>query len=349
MKKKHLILLCIVSSFLCCFLFVGYAQLSDTLTVIGDADVSAQENVFISDATPSAGDVTVVRYIASTLSSTVTLTETDGATATVHITLYNNSSYVYTFNNVKYIEGEETYDNMSITFSLDGLKKGDEIAAQGNLEFDLIFSYSDGAVSNTTLNSILNFEFVPADEYIPEIAVNGALDKFEQILNNTEDYEALTNRMDDTSGKYNDSYVGNVVGATTADTVFLEELFTEDGQNYLTLDIGGTTTSVTTIIKREDLDGDGVMEMTIYLTAGKISGIIYFSSIDVYAATFKTDGEGNWTQIGELYSGTARVNSYGGGLTANSFNTDTWRSATVYYGVASGSNIDSIYAASPKN
>ncbi len=347
MKKKHLILMCIVFSLTFCFLCTGYAQLADTLNINGSAEAAAQDNVFISDAEPSANNAEVKRFIGTTLSSTVTLNATADASASVHVKLYNNSPYGYTFNGVRYITGDGTYDNDGISFSLSGLKKGDGIQPYKELEFDLIFAYANGAVSNNTLNSILNFEFVPADEYIPEIAVNDALDKFYNILNDPYDFEELSKRIDERGNKISSTYIGNVVGATTEDTVFLNNLFSEDGRNYLTLEINGKTTDVTVIIKREDLDGDGTDEMTIYLTPDQLGGTVYDEINNVYACVFKLNASGMWEQVGELYYGHALQMSY---ENAQIFNTDSidtasWRSNQEYYGVPSEATIAKLLAA----
>ena len=131
--------------------------------------------------------------------------------------------------------------------------------------------------------------------------------------------------------------------------------------NYLILQIGGgEAKQVTAIIKREPLDGNsntgtdiignnGTVttagcEMTIYLTPDDIPAdrLIFGSggsTITVYAAVFTTDASGKWYQLSPLYEGTATTNNYNVSslfATANSFNTDTWRSVDGTYATEGG-------------
>ena len=339
----------IVLSFITCFMTFGYAALSDTMSVMGNVTVRAQSGVFIREVIIAENVNATSNYCSGTvLNSTVNLGEDGNATLSFDISLYNNSPYVYQFNGVHYLE--ETYDNENILFELTDLVKGDKIEGQQSLDFTITFFYEVPAgISNTILNSVLNFEFVPEEEYIPEIAVNDALGKFKQILNEPADYQALIDQMDDDSGRANDTYIGNVVGATTTDTVLLESLFTEGNKNYLTLTINGKDTNVTAMIKRENLDGktttgdENGNEMTIYLTADEIGR----NSVQVFVGVFTKEDGGAWTQLGELYEGTASTNNYAGSWfgSRNSFNTDTWRSAVNYYNLGTRQYISTIISA----
>lgn len=357
MQKKLKVCLAILFSFVFCFVSLGYAAVTGSLTVTGRMTHTAQTRVFICDVEPTdTAAVTVKDYFGTALTSTVDLSKTGNNTATLNITLYNNSTFVYVFDRVDYLLGEGTYDNQNITLALNGLQKGQELAGGQYLEFSATFSYLNGQpVANTVLNSIINFNFIPASEYVPEIAVSDALGQFEVILNTEEDFNALITQMENNNDRANDTYIGNVVGASTADTRLLEQLFTEEGKNYLVLDINGKKTSVTAMIKRENLDGNTATgesssgnEMTIYLTADNISSAGWRGSVTVYAIVFTKPADSDkWVQIGNMYEGTATVNNYNGSLfgTRNSFNTDTWSSSNIYHGVASKSNIEAVIAA----
>ena len=351
MEKKTKIFIALMLSFAFCFAFVGYAQVSTTLEFTGDAEAQPQKGVFISQAEGLNGTYSKVNtYISTTLSSTTTL-QNSTAKVTYDITLYNNSNYVYVFNGEKYLE--TAYDNQNITYTITGLKKGNEIASKSYLEFSITFGYKSGAsTQNNVLNSIINFEFVPAEEYIPEIAVSGALDQFKVILNTESDYNQLINLMNNYSSnnRPNSSYVGNVVGSSSTDSTVLNNLFTENNENHLKLIINDKETNVTAMIKKENVDGKTSTgdasgnEMTIYMTAYDFDGVRWGQSITVYAAVFTKDANGDWYQLGEMYEGTATVNNYGGSIfgARNSFNTDTWKSAKAYNGVKSGSNIETV-------
>jgi len=327
----------------CCIAFcgIGYAMVSTSLEIDGDANATPQTGVFIQQVIiPDGVDLTVKNSPQTTLSSTLALDNDLSSTATYEIKVYNNSQFEYTFNGAKYMD--EAYDNGDIVFEVSGIKKGDVIKGGEYLTFSVKFAYGNvQSVNNAILNSVINYEFVPKEEDIPEIVVSDALGKFKQILNTPEDYTTLINQMDDSSDRANNSYIGNVVGAKTEDTNTLNTLFTEGEKTYLTLVIGGQQRNITAMIKREDVDGksntgdgDG-NEMTIYMTAENPKNS---SSVTVFSAVFTKEGDGEWYQLGQMYEGSASTNSYSGSWFASrdSFNTDRWRSTVNYY--QSGTN-----------
>ncbi len=350
MKRWIKISLALLFSFLFCFASLGYAQLSDSLSVEGSATITPPTGIFISNVAPATG-LTVNSYTSTVLNSRVELGNSSASTVDVKVTVYNNTPYLYKFNNVLYTVGATTYDNENIKFTLTDIKKGDELASKTSKTFTVRFSYTGTNVSNQVLNSILNFEFVPSDEFIDDVAVNDALGFFKETMNTPESYQALMNEMADYSnaGRANATYIGNVVDGTSSDTTFLNQLFSdENGNSKLKLTINGKETNVTIMIKDEDLTTNGG-EITLYLTAEDINYRWYQSGdVTVYAAVFAINpSTGQWEQQGDLFEGSAPANAYSGGMFAakNSFNTDYWESTQAYYGVASGSNIESIIAA----
>ena len=336
-----------------CTMLIGYAQVTNTLNISGEADAEPQKNVFISNAviTNSASNDKINSYVSTILNSTVDLS--DDGTATLNITFYNNSKYVYKFNRVI----ETSLDNSGITYSLNNLVKGQEIQPQGTIQASITFKYKSGTPANKILNSVLNFEFVPSDEYVDEFIATGGIDRFEQILNTTIDFDSLVEQMDkyDDNGRHNSSYVGNVVGSSSADSTLLNSLFTVDGVNYLKLNIGGTDVPVTAMVKREDVDGnsqngaDGA-EMTLYLTTEDPSETSWFDrSVQVYAAVYTKDtANSQWYLVGQMYEGEATANNYSGWGSSNSFNTDTWKSTVRYYNQNTGRTIEQLISAAPK-
>lgn len=370
MKKAVILFTLVVLSLGLTFSTIGYAQITRSLSVSATATAAPQKNVFIYDAavlSASNANVTLSRvnsFTSTILNTTTNLGTNANATLVYEVKLYNNSEFTFTFNDVRFVTGEGTYDNTNITFTLNGLEKGQEIEGRAYLTFTLTFSYVTATVDSTVLNSVLNFEFVPASEFVPEVAVHNALDKFELILNDEADRKALLDRMDNTEDRLNDTYIGNVVGASNGDTELLNSLFTEDMVNYLTLEINGTVTSVTAMIKRENVDGNAATgdengnEMTIYLTADDITenaGSLFSpGKVTVYAVVFTKDNStenAKWTQYGPMYEGKATVNNYESGgvlfATRDSFNTDTWRATSTYFGVLPGDNatIENLTAA----
>lgn len=333
------------------FLGVGYAALNDELTVNGQGTAKVPKIVYISAVTVSSGTATDITRSGTLLSSKVTLGSSGSAQTVLRVTVKNNTDYPYVFNGITYTEGPETYDNTAITVSA-SIKKGVQVASGASTSFDLTFKYKSGASSNRTLNSVINLAFVPPDEYVPEIAVKGAIGQFGNILNDSVSMTKLSDAMNNTAGgRANDTYIGNVAGATDADSTVIDELFTVDGKHLLTLDIkgDGSETNVTAMIKREDIGGTSAEEMVIYMTGETISGSLFRPmDVQVFAAIYVQNDAGEWVQKGELFEGTARSNNYSGGWGShNSFNTDTWESTKAYNGVKAGSTIEQVLAGIP--
>ena len=357
MKRIAKILVAFMLSFSVIFTAVGYAALSDTLEVAGSAGIAAQTGVFISDVIPPAsGSVTVNSYASTLLNTKVDLGSNKNAKLTLQLKFYNNSAYVYVFDSVKYTLGSNgTYDNANIKFEVSGMKAGDKIEAQSELTCSLTFSYDNtSSISDTDLNSVLNFYFVPAEEYRPVVAVDNALHRFEAILNSTEDFKTLTNQMDAVSGSWwsgrnDNSYIGNVVGSSSADSNVLNNLFTVDGDNKLTLVIDNEKTNVTAMIKRKDIDGksstgdENGYEMAIYMTGETISSSNR-TPVTYVAVYTKDSGSDSWYLLGQMFEGEANANGYTGGWGYNSINTETWTSTKAYYEVSTDSSIEEVIA-----
>ena len=353
MKTRHIALMLCVLLLSTCFLGIGYATLSTTLSVDDTTRVDPPKTVYIFKANAASGTATNITRSGTVLSSTVTLANSASSQTVIRVTVKNNTEYPYTFNGVTYTVGADTYDNTAIAVST-SIAKGAELAPGGTVEFDVIFKYKSGVSANKVLNSVINLSYVPAEEYIPEIAVKGAIGRFGEILNDPVSYNQLTTAMDKTGGgRWSNSYIGNVAGATDADSQTVNDLFTVDGKKLLTLDLkgDGTETNVTAMIKREDIGGTNANEMVIYMTGEEITGSLFRpSTVQVFAAIYVQNAAGEWVQKGELFEGTARSNPYFGGIGShNSFNTDTWESAKVYNGVAAGSTIERVYAAIPQS
>lgn len=297
------------------------------------------------------GSVVVNDYYDTHLDSSVTLVQNASSTVTLTITVHNQSDKIYAFNAVKYLA--EAYSNENIVHNLPVLKHGDEIAPEEYLTFDVTFSFKAGASRvNTVLDSVINFEFVLLDD-LPEeeeIAVSGALEQFQNIINNivrNGSFEDLIAQMDDydNNDRYNGSYIGNVTGASPDDAALLKDLF----QGNLHLNIDGVDTEVTILIKRENVDGnvntgdENGNEMSIYLTTDSLSRP--FRRAPVYAAVFTSETDGDsWYQLGNMYKGRAVVKGYDGNpIGSGSFDTDDWET----YGdstMSNGKTIEEVIA-----
>lgn len=341
--------------------FVNPAQ-TDLQTSVADFDYPEIVYIIDVDYLSGSGTYTNTDYTRSIFTSSVNVPK--GTEITFRITVFNNSKVVQGFDGV--VSTAADYDNTNITYTLTNLKRPytvdgvmandiTRIHPQQQHQFEITFMFAENVTdfSNSTLNSVLNFIFKPFDEISPEhitSPVDGALEAFKKILNTPEDYARLDDIMDQSSTT--GAYVGNVVGSSSNDTSVLEALF--DGNLHLMLadpETGVLTkTNLTCMIKREDLDGDGKDEMTIYMTPDNLSNAGIWSSIaNIYVGVFTqvTDAEGNttWEQLGELYHGTSQCNDYDSNIFNGfdpSINTDRWRSSQTYHNVKSGSTIENV-------
>lgn len=359
MKKLWIVLLCAVFSFSVLFSAIGYATLTTSMSVLAHTTSGVQEGVFITEVTVlNGGDGTVNSHVGAVLNSTQTLANNASATVAYQLTFFNSDSVAYAYKEtVNPTPGETGYDNANIKYTVSNVTVGQQIAPGAHLTLTVTFSYvSSSNRTDRTLNSVLNFRFVPPSDIV---AVRGADKRFEEILNTPATLDALIKRMEtvtsvwDPNGRADDSYVGNVVGSTSDDSALLNQLFTIDGVNYLTMEIEGEETPVTVLIKREDLDGktttgdENGNEMTIYMTADTIGN----NPVTVYAAVYTKDNtvsDSPWQQIGQLFEGKAETNRYSGWFGArDSFNTDTWLSVKEYYGYQANSTIGTLIKAIP--
>lgn len=338
------VLIIMLSALLCSGAYATWYYMSDDVN--GDSNCSVvfshRHVVYITNAYQvtgqGSGQAVINGYNATTLGSTITLKNSKNSYATVNVTVYNGSSEIYAFNAVKFIA--ENYSNTDIVFEHPDLKHGDQVNPGSSISFDVVFAYKAGVnPSKYVLTSFLNFEFTPLDE-LPEeevIAVSGALGQFKDVLNSdtiSNSLSQLTSQMDDynANDRHDNSYIGNVNGATEEDVLLLENLFQEN----LTLNIEGVETNVTILIKREDIDGDLTTgdangnEMTIYMTTSDLQQTgswLRPASATVFAAVFTSNDNGNtWSQIGEMYEGKATIKQYNGWYGGGSFDTDTWKS-----------------------
>lgn len=311
--------------FLFCFLCVGYAQVSDILDIMGTAEVKPPQCVFITDISTGAG-VVVHGYSDTVMTSTANVS---GETQTIEVTVFNNTGEVYGYNLMKYVEGEHTFDNPNIQVTTTMQKKHEDWKIQpgGYLTFPVTFSYADGAsAANPVLNSVIEFEFLPFDE-IPdnqeETTVSNAMDRFQEILNNSAEHETLQNAMDARPGWRDSSYISNVPGAHEDDITAIEALF----NGNLHVSLNGEQTDVKIMIKEDDISSSySGNEMTIYMTTDPLTE--RNGKAVVYRCIF-ANNNGTWIKISEMQEGTATICNYTTGFWGSgSFNTDTWRATS---------------------
>ena len=320
---------CVLISLSVIFAYVGYARLTDDLSIEGTVNIHEIEGLYIYDYTLEdqyRDNVSVTGHIGTVLSSTVTLKEASGGTNNVTHTviIYNNTQNTYYFDNVTPVT--HNYDNTNIEFSAAVTKSADsgepdKIGPGEQMEISVTFKFAAGAsTSNPILNSKLSYNFLLEKASIEE-AIIDVISKFKAILNDDVDIGYLLTHIDD---KYDGTdwkatFIGNVVGSSLEDTTHLSYLF----EAHLNLIINGVKTPITLIIKMENIDGDvntGCMyhstyttssgqvketsgqgcELSLYITTDNISNTTNHARANpVYAVvftcqtTYTRDGQGN--------------------------------------------------------
>lgn len=157
MKKTVKALFCVALSMIFVFLCVGYAQLTDTLIVSGQVDLSTNKGIYITGVEVQDGaDATVDSFISTILTSTVNLGTNGDSTVTLSVTFFNNSDKTYMYDSVTY--ESDAYTNDGIVFDVS--YEQNYIAPNGTLTLDLTFSYKDGIAADISeLYSVLKFNF----------------------------------------------------------------------------------------------------------------------------------------------------------------------------------------------
>jgi len=334
------------------FIMVGYAALTDSLSISGTMEADTPKGLFITsverDGNVSRLDVYNASFAEYSTTVTVGLSKSNNSYAgsvRYKITVLNNTTLEYAYRGLYYQPNASGYSNSYISTSnannkigiVTDFPNGTVVAPGGSLEFYV--TYTIGSQRNTfsasrTYTTLVNYQFginVETEEAARE-AVN---DKFLNILNTTSTYEELVDVLDnkfDGSQEWTSNYVGNVGSATSDDAVAVNTLFA--GQLQMIID--GEVRTASVLIKHENLDGNrktgddyvavnssngGVFrgygcEMTLYLTTDPLTRPN--SNATVYVCVFTCDRDdagnivGDWYRIGDSYEGLAPIVGYNG-------------------------------------
>lgn len=392
MKTRIKVFCCIALSFMVLFSCVGYATLTTGLTINGAANVTPPEGLYIISTQvhgENNGESLEAAHLpyTTTVDSTVKIqsqqswNQTTYGSVTYKITVVNNTAYQYAYSGISYASSLAGYNGnayigngltVTVKDGAGGSFVGDTVAAGKQAVFYVTYTITKEELANTELKTLINYKFGVNVDSVGAVALDAALVRFGEILNDTTaggGYETLVDKIDDKyDGKnsWKANFIGNVVDAHNSDTETINDLF----QGKLSLTIDGTVTNVTVLIKREDVDGNAQTgddyvatvngssargygcEMTLYMT----TDLLQSGSPVVYAAVFtcnrNEDGTyGTWYMVGDKYVGTASIVGYEGSYTTGSFDTGTWRSTprTTYavssdysYTVSTGQTISTI-------
>ena len=329
-KKIALYLASIVSCLVIC---VGYASLTDTLSVTGNANVTPRlPDVHITSITPeSSAGVTVNNTYGTILFAGVT----GGGTATFTVDVTNISHKLYYFERV--VDGAETgidgvYSGTDITYELQGLTPRDELASNTSLSFTLTVSVPEGV---TTDSYILYFKFISEDkldealfpEEMPKEEVD-VVQRLSDILNGKYQTDTVTDSLyylinEVIQVRWSPGappYVGSM------DKNYKEKLDNLFGDVL-------TDTSVSFILKNQDLNWDGYNEIALYSTSDPLDSTNEWAGdgvVCVYITVFTPvlDSQKNvigYTMVCEALRGFCGEVRYGENDLTPSFSTDHWR------------------------
>ena len=353
MIKLKVVSMCIALFLMFSFILVGYAALTDTMTMLGTAEVNTPEGLFIvkiEQGTRTGLDVYDASFAEYSTTVTSNLSKSSDRTAgsiTYTITVLNNTKHQYAYrglyyqdsvNSNSYISQQSNAPTNKINIVTDFFQ-GTIVEPGHYLQFRV--TYTLGSDRNTfrarnTFTTLVNYQF-GINVATEEAARDAIVQKFANILNTVTTYDQLVDVLDNKYDGYNEwtsNYVGNVGDADTDDAMAVNTLFA--GQ--LQMIINGQVKPATVLIKHENLDnnsktGDDYVavnqnnsgspfrgygcEMTLYLTTDPLTTA--YGNAEVYVCVFTCDRDeaGNivsqWYRIGDTYKGLAPIVGYNGG------------------------------------
>lgn len=365
-KRIYCVILAVVLVCMTCFMSLGYAELNDTLSVNGSANIKIPEGLFItqvktlSSSNTDKNTVTFLEY-STTVQSTISRRGSSAGKVVYQITVLNNTDYEYAYRGLYYIssQGSNSYVSTSNANNKLGVvvdfPEGKIVGPREKLTFTVTYTVGKSIGSNLNLETMLNYQFGINVDSIDK-AYDIVHSKFLNILNTPTTYTQLVDVLDDKfdgQQEWTSNYVGNVGNAINNDMMTVETLFA--GQ--LTMMVNGQAQKAWVLIKHENLDGNENTgddyslnytqygnvthkgcEMTLYLTVDKLDKANSWAPVYVTVFTCDKDANGNvvgdWYKVGDSYYGEANVVGYRGesGGTG-SFVTDNWRSFASTYQV----------------
>lgn len=365
MKMWNKVLLCVALSIMCLFTCVGYAAISGSIDIIGEAEIVPPDamyiyeirNVVTSNATLNMSPV----YINHPSTKFMSEIKFGGRNAYVSfdVIVMNGTKIdqffdiIEEFAELEEVEGSFSYANVSASVNPG---QGAEVKAGQSLQFTVTLKYT-GSNSNQTRRMLHELKFVLDSKDLTQAVSRGITDQFADIINgNLEEdityeydgktitipkdggYDAIMDHMETFS--LSGSYIGNLSGSDDDDKAVLTALF----EGALTFKVGNEEVPVTVMIKEKDVYGSNTKELVLYITADTLSESRAY--VPIYAVVF-TKSNDEWIQVGDILQGEAQVTAYDGlgatlGYGTGSFNTEKWRSTAGYYGVATGKDLNAV-------
>lgn len=352
-------------SFMCIFVSLGYAQLTDELTITGTANAAPPNDIFIYDisnvvtsgATLTTSPVSV-DYPSTKFLSEITFSK-NGSYVTFDVQILNGTLVDHIFDILEELsamtDGSTGLSYAGVDWTVSPTQ-GTVVKAGQMMKFKVTLKYT-GSGTNQKRKMLHNFNFELNSDDLTQVVSKGVTDRFADILNNRleEDvyyeyngetvhilkgstFNAIDKNMEGSKPSWLSSgrYIGNLTGADKDDLALMNALFGDT----LTFPIGGKEEPITVMVKEKNVVGSDDLDMVLFITGDKLSAT--YTYVPVYAVVFSKNANGVWEQQGDIFAGEARTNNYSGGYGNGSFDTESWRSTQVYYGKAAKSNIKNI-------
>lgn len=305
------------------FITVGYAALTDHLSITGTAEVEGKpyQGVYIksvrmisaTNAIDSEND-----FILPTNHVTTVDASHSGGYVTYEITVHNNTDVTYWYTGPQWsndygqnaligagggitITTKDQLSDNSQTFNTE-----DWVPPQTERVFYVTYTY--GANALNPCSTMVNFRF--------DIHMDAVHDEFLSVLNNI--------KAPDSYGQlkevFEQQYAAN--GSVSISTESHPEVFAGLFEDLM-VNIDGVEKQASVVIRRENLDKDGTTgdaysggspggcEYTLYIT---VEPLTPGTRPTVYAIAYSKGANGmgsGWYQVGELYEGTAPIRSDG--------------------------------------
>lgn len=364
MQKWRNILLCAAVSFMFLFMAVGYAQLTDNLTIDGEIKVTEMKAIYITDVYISAKSNTSTSNTNVTKTGTLTFKHNDyslnsqsgqtGGSVSITVTVKNNSGVDQYFgyhtatndNDIKKLQSTKTTyaqsgngrlvkqgESKTFTFTIQNTSWSS--VSMKNFESLLVFS------PNFTEDTTMNATDALAKMFANVLAGKGPNGDYGSIFYKGKEITAdkimaeITKKM---TGVDTGGYTGNVGNATQDEKDLMEAVF---GDN-ITIQIGNNYYSVYILIKNQTIKSKD--DMVIYVTAdqlnmgsgrwqggsgwGQQGSYVELNYVPVYGLVFIKEKDG-YKYCDHLFAGEAPVCDFGGAMgegKIGNFNTNLWNS-----------------------
>ena len=347
MTKRFKIFVCILLSLSFAFISVGYAAISDNLSIIGNVRVEYEFiGIYISgiDLVSSSSGVEINDYHSVHPTSISTnVNSQSGGSVTYKVTVCNNSDVTYWYLGQKYMtnganallgasSGITVVTKNDRNDSTSTFNNNDWVPAMTERVFYVTYTYGPDARGDLT--NLINFEF--------GIKIDAISDHFLRVLNDKTSeygYYYLSNAFDEKYAEDGSTVIGNVGD----EQIIFDNLF---GRN-LKVNLDGTEKSVTVMVCRENVDrkttgdaykpsGPSGCDYTVYVTVEDLdppSG-----KAEVFAVSYMLGSNGKWKQVGQLYTGEANMVDYDKSTSdyEPAFDVHNWKATPKEYKVADG-------------